>query len=98
MKCLLFCAALVLIGSVHASAEDAPATPAAPPATAPATTQSADPAKGPAVNKICPVDDKPVDRDCFIIYKGQKIGFCCEDCMKDFKEDPERYMAKLKKQ
>ena len=62
------------------------------PATKPADT------KGPAINKICAVEggDKTVDPDFFTIYKGMKIGFCCEDCAKSFAEEPEKYIAKLK--
>ena len=97
MKHLLLCVAFVLLSASVAAAGDEPAKPPTPATPAPATTQAADPAKGPAVNKVCPVDDKPVDRDFFVIYKGQKIGFCCEDCIKDFKEDPDRYLAKLNK-
>jgi len=97
VKHLLYCAAFALLGATLSLADDA--KPAAKcPATGPATTQAAKADDQPAINKICPVDDKPVDRDVFIIYKGQKIGFCCEDCLKDFKEDPDRYMAKLKQQ
>lgn len=96
MKKLLLCVAFALLSASVAAAEDAPAKPPVPATPTPAT-QAGDPAKGPAVNKICPVDDKPIDRDVFVIYKGQKIGFCCEDCVKDFKEDPERYVAKLNK-
>ena len=27
------------------------------------------------------------------MYKGMKIGFCCDDCIKEFKEDPDKYVA-----
>ena len=65
--------------------------------TAPPTTKPAD-AAAPAVNKNCPMEpDKAVDKTVFIMYKGQKIGFCCEDCIKDFKEDPEKYVARMNK-
>jgi len=96
MKYLSFCVVFALLSAAARAADPAPAAPTTAPTTAP-STQPTDPAAGPAINKICPVDDKPVDRDVFVIYKGQKIGFCCEDCVKDFKEDPERYIAKLNK-
>jgi hypothetical protein len=53
--------------------------------------------KGPAINKICAVEggDHTVDPDVWTIYKGQKIGFCCKDCIKDFESDPDTYMKKL---
>src|SRR5258708_17801726 len=61
------------------------------------TDQKAD-AQKPAINKFCAVEggDHTVDPDVYTIYKGQKIGFCCKDCVKDFESDPDTYMAKLK--
>lgn len=63
-----------------------------------ATTQSADPKAGPPVNKFCAVqggDDK-VDPDVFVIYKDKKVGFCCQDCIKEFNKDPEKYVKSMK--
>ena len=49
------------------------------------------------VNKFCAVNTKDeVDPKVTTIYKGQTIGFCCEDCIKDFNKDPEKYVAKMK--
>jgi YHS domain-containing protein len=28
-------------------------------------------------------------------YLGQEIKFCCPDCVKDFKKDPDKYVKKL---
>ncbi len=62
----------------------------AEPTTAPATQ--------PAIfNKLCPVTKEAVDPKVKTYeYKGKIIGFCCEDCVKDFKADPEKYMKDLK--
>jgi YHS domain-containing protein len=30
-----------------------------------------------------------------IIYKGQEIQFCCPDCVKDFKKDPDKFLKKM---
>lgn len=64
--------------------------------TAPSTQPTAK--SGPAVNKFCAVEgaDNKVDPDVFVMYKGQKIGFCCKGCIKDFNKDPEKYVAKMK--
>jgi YHS domain-containing protein len=31
-----------------------------------------------------------------INYKGTEVRFCCNGCVKKFKADPEKYLAKLK--
>lgn len=28
-------------------------------------------------------------------YKGREIKFCCKDCIKDFKKNPDKYIKKL---
>ena len=84
------CVACSLTAGIVTAGE---AKAAAPPTTKP----SGDAAAGPTVNKNCPVErDKAVDKTIFIIYKGQKIGFCCEDCVKDFKEEPEKFLKTMK--
>ncbi len=60
-----------------------------------ATTQPAAAAK--PINKMCPVEpDDEIDPNLTIVYEGKTIGFCCKDCIKDFKKDPAKYLAKLK--
>ena len=60
------------------------------PATAPSTQPMAS-------NKLCPVTKEPVDASMPTVeYKGKTIGFCCPDCVKSFKENPDKYMADLK--
>ena len=29
------------------------------------------------------------------VYQGQEFKFCCKDCVKDFKKDPDKFMQKL---
>lgn len=36
--------------------------------------------------------DQPVTNN----YHGQQIIFCCKDCVKDFKKDPDKYLKKIK--
>jgi hypothetical protein len=86
-----------LLGTAVLTAADKPAdTKEKTPATKPADGKG-DSSK-PAINKFCAVEggDKAVDQDAWVIYKGLKIGFCCEDCVKEFNSDPDAYMAKLK--
>jgi YHS domain-containing protein len=95
MRSMTFLAALIvmLIAGATASAGD---KAVAKTAASPATTQAA--VDGPPVNKFCAVEGgkNKVDPSVFVIYKGQKIGFCCEDCIKDFNKDPDKYVASMK--
>jgi YHS domain-containing protein len=43
-------------------------------------------------NTVCPVSgDKVGDSKLTEIYKGKIYHFCCDDCPKDFKKDPEKF-------
>jgi YHS domain-containing protein len=49
------------------------------------------------VNKKCPVEpEHEVDPTVTVTHRGKVVGFCCEDCVKTFKANPEKYMKKLK--
>jgi YHS domain-containing protein len=49
------------------------------------------------VNKMCAVmPQDAVDPKITYEYKGKLIGFCCQDCIPEFKKDPEKYMKDLK--
>lgn len=50
-----------------------------------------------AVNKTCPVTDKPVDGTIVTVHESQPIAFCCKDCKAAFEADPAKYAAKLPK-
>jgi len=52
---------------------------------------------GKPVNTYCAINtsDK-VDSTVTTVYKGQVIGFCCQDCIDEFKKDPDKYVAKMK--
>jgi YHS domain-containing protein len=63
------------------------------PTTAPTTQASA----AQPINKYCAVKHgDAVDPTVTYLYQGKVIGFCCEDCIPDFKKDPEKYMKDLK--
>jgi YHS domain-containing protein len=51
-----------------------------------------------AVNKFCPIEtEHAIDPTvAMATYKGRKVGFCCEDCIKKFEQDPDAYAAKMK--
>jgi YHS domain-containing protein len=88
MKTCLMIAIATLLGATTMFAADKPTTR---PATQPAASAA-------AVNKICAVEggDHTVDPEFFVMYKSQKIGFCCKDCIKEFEADPDKYVAELK--
>jgi YHS domain-containing protein len=49
------------------------------------------------INELCAVmKEHEVDPEVFVIHDGKKIGFCCADCIDEFKSDPEKYMKDLK--
>jgi YHS domain-containing protein len=42
-------------------------------------------------DKLSSPTEKPTD----IIYKNRLVRFCCDDCVKDFTKDPDKFIAKL---
>ena len=49
------------------------------------------------LNKMCAVmHEDAVDPKVTYVYKDKTIGFCCKDCIAEFKKDPEKYMKELK--
>jgi YHS domain-containing protein len=64
------------------------------PTTAPSTQPAADTTP---INKYCAVNTKDlIDPKVTTVYKGKTIAFCCEDCIKEFNKDPEKYASKAK--
>lgn len=49
-------------------------------------------------NKFCPVSGDKVSGKHFVEYKGKRYALCCPMCEKDFKKNPAKYIAKMKKQ
>jgi YHS domain-containing protein len=93
---LLFLSALLssALGAVVLAARDqqGPAGPLPLFATRPGGPVSWAP-----VNKHCAVErDNEVDARITIMHAGRTIGFCCKDCVKDFRKDPQKYLAGLK--
>ena len=60
------------------------------PAKAPATQPTTQPAK--PFNKFCAVEqDQEIDPKITYLWNGKTYGFCCKDCVADFKKNPEKY-------
>ena len=99
MKKVASILSLALLAGVAAyvSAEDTPASqPTSEPSSAPASQAAASP--NGAVNQFCAVqsENKIDPQGKTYVYNGKTIGFCCPDCIDDFKKNPEKYMATLK--
>ncbi|MGC8915590.1 MAG: YHS domain-containing protein [Thermoanaerobaculum sp.] len=43
----------------------------------------------------CPVSGKPIDKNVYLDYQGQRIYFCCPRCPAEFRKNPEKYFAKF---
>jgi hypothetical protein len=72
MKTILIASALTLLAIAGCASSNKPAA-----AAAAATTSK-------PVNKYCIImDEHPVraDAQTTVMYKGQAVGFCCEDCI-----------------
>ncbi len=65
---------------------------------------AADPITGlldkPAPRKqvVCPVQGGKVNQDLYVDYQGQRVYFCCPECIPIFKKNPEKYLQKLREQ
>ncbi len=53
----------------------------------------------PVGNEICPVSGEKINPKHKVSYeyKGRIYNFCCTDCLKLFKKDPEKYISRMKK-
>lgn len=49
-----------------------------------------------SVQVKCPVMGGDVDPGSFTDYKGRRVYFCCDACIKKFNDEPAKYLAKLK--
>ena len=44
----------------------------------------------------CPVMGGDINKEVYVDHEGKRIYFCCPACVPKFKEDPEKYLAKMK--
>jgi len=108
---LLLCTSVVMLGcEAREEVTPPPAVPAAPDetgtdtpttgpgaTTAPTTQASAALTATNTSNAYCAVmNDHKVDPKVTVAHAGKTIGFCCEDCIPKFKEEPAKYLASLK--
>lgn len=49
------------------------------------------------INKFCAImQDHEIDPKVTYVYKDKTVGFCCAECIPDFKKDPEKYLKNIK--
>jgi len=41
---------------------------------------------------VCPVMGKPIDKEVYADYEGQRVYFCCKKCAAKFQDFPDRYL------
>ena len=51
--------------------------------------------EGKPFNTICPVSTEEADPEITYTYKGKTYALCCNNCLKKFKKDPEKYISRL---
>lgn len=47
-------------------------------------------------NKVCPVMGAPVNKDITYVREGKRYYFCCSGCVETFKQNPEKYIQKIR--
>lgn len=57
-------------------------------------TESKARAKSPELSAqtACPIAGKPIDKEHFVDYEGQRVYFCCANCPEKFKTFPDKYL------
>ncbi len=44
----------------------------------------------------CPMmKGNPINKKIYVDHKGKRVYFCCSDCTKTFKADPDKYMKQM---
>lgn len=46
----------------------------------------------------CPVQGGKINKEIYADYKGQRIYFCCPECIPIFKKNPEAYLKKMERE
>ena len=48
-----------------------------------------------AGNTVCPVSGDKVSPKVGYVYQGKQYHFCCPACVKKFKKEPKKYLARM---
>jgi len=90
-----------IVGCETTTTTEAPADASTPTAAAPQPATAAPAAATMVVveegnQATCPVMGGKIVKNQYTDYKGQRLYFCCPGCEGSFKQDPEKFIAKLK--
>lgn len=47
------------------------------------------------IQTTCPVSGEAIDKSKFVDFEGRRIYFCCNQCIKDFNKDPQKFLSKM---
>ena len=56
---------------------------------------------GPLVGKqqtACPVQHGRINKELYADYQGQRVYFCCPECIPIFKKNPEAYLKRMEQE
>ncbi len=56
---------------------------------------------GPLVGKqqtACPVQHGKINKNLYADYQGQRVYFCCPECLPIFQKNPEAYLKRMKQE
>ncbi len=48
--------------------------------------------------ETCPVLGNKINKDLYVDYNGQRVYFCCPQCLTVFQKNPEKYLQKMREQ
>ncbi len=61
-----------------------------------ASASTAPASPGAITNTLCPVlTDEPVDPNIHAVFRGEKVYFCCQKCVRKFTANPDLYLSDL---
>lgn len=46
----------------------------------------------------CPVKGGQINKNLYVDYQGQRVFFCCPECIPIFKTNPEAFLEKMREQ
>ena len=53
---------------------------------------------GPKQQIACPVKGGKINKNLYTDYQGQRVYFCCPECIPIFKTNPEAFLKKMREQ